>query len=109
MIALVILSIGLSALAALQVHAIKGINFSKRMSAAVFLAEAKIEELKNTSFTSLQSESETEITISNMKFRREVQVLNNNPLPNTRTVQVSVMWKDGAKSYSVPISTVISQ
>jgi type IV pilus assembly protein PilV len=109
MIALVVLSIGLIALAGLQVSAIRGNVFSKRMTTAVSVATERIEQIKNTPYENIQSESSTQVTASNMNFTRQVTVTNNSPLVNTKTVNVAVTWKDGSKSFTVPISTVINQ
>jgi type IV pilus assembly protein PilV len=109
MITLVILSIGLTALAGLQVSAIKGNTFSKRMTAAVSIANQKLEQIKDTDYANILSESSTQITQSNMLFTRQVTVTNNSPLANTKTVNVTVTWSDGSNSHSVPITTIISQ
>ena len=109
MIALVVLSVGLIALAGLQISAIRGNSFSKRMTTAVSIANDRIEQIKNTPYANIQSEPSTQVTASNLNFARQVTVTNNNPLPNTKTINVTVTWKDGSKSYMVPISTVISQ
>jgi type IV pilus assembly protein PilV len=109
MITLVILSIGLTALAGLQVSAIKGNTFSKRMTAAVSIANEKLEQMKDTDYANILSESSTQITRSNMRFTRQVTVTNNSPLANTKTVNVTVTWSDGSNSHSVPITTIISQ
>jgi type IV pilus assembly protein PilV len=109
MIALVVLSVGLTALAALQISAIKGNAFSKRMTTAVTIANAKLEQVKNTSYANIQSESSTQVTAANMNFTRQVTVTNDSPAPNTKTVNVTVTWKDGSKSYTVPMLTIISQ
>jgi type IV pilus assembly protein PilV len=109
MITLVILSIGLVALAGLQVSAIKGNAFSKRMTAAVSIANQKLEQLKDTAYANILSESSTQITQSNIQFTRQVTVTNNSPLANTKTVNVTVTWSDGSNSHSVPITTIISQ
>jgi prepilin-type N-terminal cleavage/methylation domain-containing protein len=109
MIALVILSIALIALAGLQVSAIKGNAFSKRLTTAVSIGNEKMEELKNSSYANIISESATKVTRSNMNFTRQVMVTNNSPLPNTKTVNVMVTWSDNSKSHSVPITTIISQ
>jgi type IV pilus assembly protein PilV len=109
MITLVILSVGLTALAGLQVSAIKGNTFSKRMTAAVSIANQKLEQLKDTDYANILSESSTQITQSNMRFTRQVTVTNNSPLANTKTVNVTVTWSDGSNSHSVPITTIISQ
>ena len=65
MITLVILSIGLVALAGLQISAIKGNAFSKRMTSAVSIANQKLEQLKDTAYANILSESSTQITILN--------------------------------------------
>jgi type IV pilus assembly protein PilV len=109
MIALVVLSVGLVALAGLQISAIKGNAFSKRMTTAVTIANARLEEIKNTAYANIQSESSTQVSASNMNFTREVTVNNDSPVLNTKTVNVTVTWKDGSKSHTVPISTIISQ
>jgi type IV pilus assembly protein PilV len=109
MITLVILSIGLTALAGLQISAIKGNTFSKRMTAAVSIANQKLEQIKDAAYANILSESSTQITQSNMRFTRQVTVTNNSPLANTKTVNVTVTWSDGSNSHSVPITTIISQ
>jgi type IV pilus assembly protein PilV len=107
MITLVILSIGLTALAGLQVSAIKGNTFSKRMTAAVSIANQKLEQIKDTAYANILSESSTQIPDTG--FTRQVTVTNNSPMANTKTVIVTVTWSDGSNSHSVPITTIISQ
>jgi type IV pilus assembly protein PilV len=109
MIALVVLSIGLIALAGLQMSAMRGNTLSKRMTTAVSIANARIEQIKNMPYANIQSESSTQITESNMTFTRQVTVSNDIPVANTKTVNVTVTWKNGAKSHTAPISTVITQ
>jgi type IV pilus assembly protein PilV len=109
MIALVVLSIGLIALAGLQISAMRGNTLSKRMTTAVSIANARIEQIKNMPYANIQSESSTQVTESNMTFTRQVTVSNDIPVANTKTVNVTVTWKNGAKSHTVPISTVITQ
>jgi type IV pilus assembly protein PilV len=109
MIALVVMSIAFVALAGLQVSAIKGNAFSKRMTTAVSIANEKMEQLKDSSYSSILSESSTQVTQSNMNFTRQVTVTNNSPLANTKTVNVTVTWSEGSKSHSVPITTIISR
>ena len=109
MITLVILSIGLLALAGLQISAIKGNSFSRRMTTAVIMAEQTIEQIRSTPYSNIQSQSSSQVVASNMNFHRQVDVTDNTgPSSNTKTVQVTVTWVDGGKSYSVPVSTLIS-
>jgi type IV pilus assembly protein PilV len=109
MIALVIMSIGLTALAAVQISAIRGNDFSKRMTTAVSIAEARMEQIKNGSYASIIPESAIQVTQSNMNFTRQVAVTNNSPLANTKTINVTVSWSERSKSPSVPITTIVSQ
>ena len=109
MIALVVMSIGLTALAAVQISAIRGNAFSKRMTTAVSIADEKIEQIKSIPYANIISESSIQITQSNMNFTRQVTVTDNSPLPNSRKVEVVVTWSEGSKSHSVPITTIVSQ
>ena len=109
MIALVVMSIGLTALAAVQISAIQGNAFSKRMTTAVSIADEKMEQIKNNLYTEIVSESSSQITQSNLNFTRQVTVTNNSPLTNTKTINVTVSWSEGSKSHSVPITTIVSQ
>lgn len=109
MITLVILSIGILAMARLQIAAIRGNGLSQRMTTAASIAEGKIEQLKNTPFANIQAESPTQVTASNLNFTREVTVTNNSPMANTKTVSVIVTWKDRLKTYTVPLATIIGQ
>jgi type IV pilus assembly protein PilV len=109
MIALVVMSIGLTALAAVQISAIQGNAFSKRMTTAVSIVDEKMEQIKSNLYTEIVSESSSQITQSNLNFTRQVTVTNNSPLTNTKTINVTVSWSEGSKSHSVPITTIVSQ
>ena len=77
------------------------------MTAAVSIANQKLEQIKDTAYANILSESPTQIPQS--PFITQVTVTNNIPLTNTKTVNVTVTWSEGSKSHSVPITTVISQ
>ena len=110
MLTMVILSISMLALAGLQVNALRGNALSRRMATAVSVAEQKLEQLKNTFYTNIQSESATQITASNLNFTQQVTVTNG-PLANTKTVSVTVTWQDKLKTetvtHTVPLATII--
>ena len=110
MLTMVILSISMLALAGLQVSALRGNALSRRMATAVSVAEQKLEQLKNTFYTNIQSESATQITASNLNFTQQVTVTNG-PLANTKTVSVTVTWQDkvqtGTVTHTVPLATII--
>jgi type IV pilus assembly protein PilV len=108
MMTLVILSIGLIALASMQISAMRGNSFSRRMTTAASVAEQVLEQVKNTPYNNVQSQSSTQVSASNMTFNSQVSVTNNTP-PNAKTVQVTVTWSDRGKSHNLQLATVISQ
>jgi type IV pilus assembly protein PilV len=108
MITLAILSVGLLALAGLQITTLRGNALSRRMTTAVSIAEQRTEQLKNTPYTDIQAEAATQVTASNLHFTRQVTVTNR-PLPNTKSVSVLVSWQDQSKTHMFPIATIIGQ
>jgi type IV pilus assembly protein PilV len=109
LIALVILSIGLMALAGIQVSALKGNAFSKRMTTAVSIAEQMVEQIRNIPYDNIQSQSASQVSQSNINFTSQVAVTNDSPIVNTKTIHVTITWTDGLKTHTVPISTIISR
>jgi len=108
MLTLAIMSVGLLALAGLQITALRGNAWSRRMTTAVSIAEQRIEQLKNTPYSDIQDEAATQVTASNLHFTRQVTVTNG-PLPNTKSVSVLVSWQDQSKTHMFPIATIIGQ
>ena len=108
MLTLAIMSVGLLALAGLQITALRGNDLSRRMTTAIAIAEQSIEQLKNTPYTNIQTEAASEVTASNLHFTRQVTVTNG-PLPNTKSVSVLVSWQDRSKTHTLPIATIIGQ
>jgi type IV pilus assembly protein PilV len=109
MVTLVILSVALLALAGLQVTASTVNAHSKRLTAAMTLVETKLEAIKDTAYATILSKSSTPVVAANMQFTQQVTVTANSPVPTAKTVRVTVTWTEGARSYTVPLSTVISQ
>jgi type IV pilus assembly protein PilV len=108
MLTLAIMSVGLLALAGLQITALRGNDLSRRMTTAVSIAEQSLEQLKNTPYTNIQAETASEVTASNLHFTRQITVTNG-PLPNTKSVSVLVSWQDRSKTHTLPIATIIGQ
>ena len=108
MLTLAIMSVGLLALAGLQITALRGNDLSRRMTTAVAIAEQSLEQLKHTPYTNIQTEAASEVTASNLRFTRQVTVTNG-PLPNTKSVSVFVSWQDQSKTHTLPIATIIGQ
>lgn len=106
MLALAIMSVGLLALAGLQITALRGNTLSRSITTAVSLAEHSIEQFKNTPYTDIEAEAATQVTASHLQFTRQV-IVTTGPLPNTKSVSVLVSWQDRAKTHTLPIATII--
>jgi len=115
MLAMAILSISLLALAGLQLTALRGNAMSRRMATAVSLAEQKLEQLKNTPYVNIVSESPPvnidpdtgQVTANVTQWTREVVVTDASPMVNTKTVTVTVTWQDQSRTHKVPLVTII--
>jgi len=108
MVAVVVLAMGVLALADFQIVASNGSTASKRMLSAITVAEQKMETIKNTPYADIVAEPATPVTASGMAYVRQVTVVNDSPLVNTKTVRVTVTWSDG-RTHTVPTTTVIAQ
>jgi len=108
LLTLAIMSMSLLALAGFQITVLRGNALARRMTTAVSIAEHRLEQLKNTSYTNIQAEAATQVTASNLHFTRQVTVTTG-PLPNTKSVSVLVSWQDQATTHTLPIATIIGQ
>ena len=110
MLALVVLTIGVLALADLQTAASNGSIASKRIMSAMTVAEQKLEAIKNTPYANIVAEPATPVTAADgLTYTRQVSVVNDSPLVNTKTVTVTVTWSAGSQMHTVPTTTIIGQ
>jgi len=119
MLALVVLTIGVLALADLQIISAKANTSSKGLTTASSLAETQLEAIKNTTYANicvgaspcLMPTSTTTVTGGDGKtYTQTVAVTPNSPLTNTTTVTVTVTWQDSQnKTHTIPMATVIAQ
>lgn len=92
LIGLIILAIGLLAIAGMQITAIRGNDFSKNLTQATVLAQDRMEILKNRPFThsDLNQGTYLEGVITNTIFTRSYVVTN---LGSTmKMITVTVTW-----------------
>jgi type IV pilus assembly protein PilV len=114
LVALAILSVGLFALAGLQKTAIEGNAASRNLTSAVFLAEAKMNELQAKGYSNLSpgafSDSNNPVNERGEPggiFARTWTVSGHGV--NMKQITVSVSWKDGVgDNRSTSLDTVIS-
>lgn len=113
LVGLVILAIGLLAIASLQITSVRGNFFSSNLMQASYVAQDRIEFLKNISFTdvALNAGDHPEGTVrvpdiaGGIVFNRSYSVAVNGDL---RTINYIVAWNDGV-GHSISFSTVRSQ
>ena len=99
LVGLAILSVGLLALAGMQVTALEGNAASKNLTSAVFLAEAKLNELKADGYSSLAdgtvNDSNNPVNEQGQSggiFSRSWTISNHGA--NVKRITVAVSWKD---------------
>jgi len=108
-VGLVILAVGLLAIAGMQITSVRGNSFSSNMTQASVLAQDRLELLRNLDFAHADLDVGThhEGTIDGSIFTREYNV---SLVPGTTmlNITVTVRWRDNS-DHSVVFSTVRSQ
>lgn len=109
LVGLVILAIGLLAIAGMQLSSVKGNSFSSNLTQASVLAQDRLEILRSLdwSHADLNAGVHHESTIPNTIFSREYNIA---VIPGTTMldITVTVRWRDDS-DHSVSFSTVRSQ
>ena len=94
LVALVILSIALLALAGLMVYATTSNSFGGHMTEATTFAQDKLEDLRASSWVSMTPGSDHKPGSTGLDFSRRWSV-NTNGDGTLRTVTITVNWNDG--------------
>lgn len=106
---IVILSVGLLGLAAMQMTAIKGNTYGNKLSIATELIENQMEAFRNTPFDQID-----DITLAPVAgyeyYQREAVVQDNTPLADAKTITVTVKWTDtnGPKTHEISVKTIMT-
>jgi type IV pilus assembly protein PilV len=115
MIAISILAIGLLALVGLQSTSIRGNASSKNKNSAILLAEKKMEELKNTAFTSLSIGTTNDLNNpltssdgSGGTFNRSWTIQTYSGSANMKQITVTLSWTEGGIPHSTSLDTVVA-
>ena len=113
LIAIVLVSIGILGLSAMTIGTIQGVIFSEKQTIATTLARDRLEQIKQAGYanvTSAQYPAENYHTLAGYEqFQRLVTITDNTPRPNTKTIAVTVAWRDSAGSVRrVVLRTVIT-
>lgn len=109
LIGLVVLAIGLLAIAGMQMTSVRGNFFSSNMTQASILAQDRLEALKQLDFNhaDLNLGKHSEGTMAGTVFTREynITLVPGTPMIN---ITVTVAWKDSS-DHAVSFSTVRAQ
>jgi type IV pilus assembly protein PilV len=109
LVGLVLLAIGLLAIAGMQITSVRGNFFSSNMTQASVLAQDRLETLKNLSFAhaDLNVGSHNEGLIAGTIFTRDYDV---SLVPGTQmlNIRVRVSWRD-TTDHTISFSTVRAQ
>lgn len=109
LVGLIILAFGLLGVAGMQITSVKGNSFSNNLMQASYVAQDRLEYLKNLPitnviFASTATYNESQVDISGQKFNRSYTITVNGTL---RTITYTVTWNDGV-NHSVSFSTIRS-
>jgi len=110
LIGVILLAIGLLAICGLQVTSVRGNFFSNNLSQATYVAQDRLEFLKNRAFTHVdltagvdKSDGTTTIPGSTIVFNRKYTVIDNTV--DRKTITYTVTWDDGV-GHSIAFSTI---
>lgn len=99
LIAIVVLSVALLALAGLQIVSIRGNSFGNHMTEAITLAKDKMEEMKNTEWDEIGDSSDDHPKGDSPTFYHRACTVT--PSGKIKTVTVRVTWDKGNHSVSL--------
>jgi type IV pilus assembly protein PilV len=110
LVAVVFLAIGVLAIAGLQVTSVRGNYFSNNLMQATYVAQDRLEFLKNLPFSSSQLQANNyndgNTIISGIVFNRSYTVVDN--VTGYKTISYTVTWND-VVGHNITFSTVRSQ
>ncbi len=100
LIALIILSISLLALASLMTTTTKNNAFGGNLTEAATFAQDKLEELRVTQWSNINSGEDVRTGSTGINYNRQWTVATNaivppTPEPTLRTVTITINWNDG--------------
>ena len=111
-VAIIILSVGLLAMAGLTAGITRGNSFSTRMTTATSLAKEKMEEIRGLGYSGAAGADTTTTEDYGSipqapSYRRDTFTDVANPAAGMKTITVTVYWHSDV--YSVSLTTILSQ
>jgi type IV pilus assembly protein PilV len=109
MIALVILAVGILALATMQIVSIRSNAFSSEMTYATMMAQTRLEAIRNMNYDDVTAVGQVTLpvdpTTKGIAYRVQRLVQNNTPVTDMKTVTLVIDWL-GAPAGSAGSQTV---
>ncbi len=107
-VAMAILTIALLGLTSVTAMVIKGNFLSKTATTATTLANERMEQLKNTTYASLSSGTDS-VTSDSTLYARVWTITANSPAANMTTIQVRVNWNWQGAARDVTIRSIATR
>jgi len=109
LVALVILSIALLALAGLMVTTTKNNSFGNHMTEAATFAQDKLEELRVTEWVDIAGNADTTVS-SGITYNRTWTVVPTPAIPNDimKEITITVTWNDGL-DHSISLFSAVTR
>ena len=105
MIAILLLAVGFLSVAGVATTVINGNALAREITTATTLAQDKLEELKDTSYANLGSNSDTQQTI----YTRTWTTTADSPAAGMKTIQVTVQFPWRGNTRSVILRTIVAK
>ena len=111
LVAVVIFAVGILAMAALQLTAIKGNHFSNNLTEATTIAQEKLEELIQTDY-SLSNAGEPLAPGNHSEtqgiYTIDWTVQDNTPIQDTKTILITVRWTERGQQHQTTLRLIKS-
>lgn len=114
LIAVLVVGIGFMAVASMTGTSISGNNRSSMMTVATYLAEDRLEELRNRDYADVSAVGSPEIGIDeqgnvvpNGLFTRSWVVTNDTPGTLMKTINITITWAERGVNHRLTMTTVI--
>lgn len=104
LMSMVILAVGLLAMANMQIIAIQGNAYAIHVSEATHLVEDILDEYQKMDYDQLVTEE-----ISSDIYTAYTSVENNTPAANMKKITVKTTWKTGNKEHEIVFGTVVTK